>query len=219
MSRSAAAEHKSDPVKTSEKILRVAADLFCEFGYTAASISKIAKEAEVLPGSIYWAFQSKEHLFAEVLKSSADRWLLANMPEDGHSQFDFDDLVSSSQAMTGAFQGGPTFVRLMLIVATERKAGDPEILATVRNVRRSSRQNFHNALAIRYPSWDPSYREEVATRLSRMILQLLDGIFISQQLEPDEVGIKEMLGDFGHMLQLMVADAALHAEVGKPAAG
>jgi len=51
---------------TRERILAAARALFAEQGYTAASISKIAKKAEVLPGSLYWAFESKEKLFAAI---------------------------------------------------------------------------------------------------------------------------------------------------------
>jgi len=51
---------------TKAKILKVATTLFCELGYRAASIRKIAKEVGIRESAIYNHYKSKEEIFLEV---------------------------------------------------------------------------------------------------------------------------------------------------------
>jgi len=51
---------------TKEKILEAAAKCFSERGYTKTTMDKIAKEAGVSKGTLYWHFNSKEDLFVEL---------------------------------------------------------------------------------------------------------------------------------------------------------
>jgi AcrR family transcriptional regulator len=76
--------------KRRDKLLVTAARCFNEQGYDAASMRDIAREMEILPGTIYYYFPSKESLLvavhqegvrrisakieAAVAKSSADPW-------------------------------------------------------------------------------------------------------------------------------------------------
>jgi AcrR family transcriptional regulator len=76
--------------KRRDKLLVIAARCFNEQGYDAASMRDIAREMEILPGTIYYYFPSKESLLvavhqegvrrinskieAALAKSSADPW-------------------------------------------------------------------------------------------------------------------------------------------------
>ncbi|MDG5808184.1 ScbR family autoregulator-binding transcription factor [Streptomyces ossamyceticus] len=54
-------------IRTREKILVAAAEVFDEVGYEAATISQILQKAEVTKGALYFHFTSKEELAQEVL--------------------------------------------------------------------------------------------------------------------------------------------------------
>lgn len=54
-------------IRTREKILVAAAEVFDEVGYEAATISQILQKAEVTKGALYFHFASKEELAQEVL--------------------------------------------------------------------------------------------------------------------------------------------------------
>ncbi|KOT86338.1 branched-chain amino acid aminotransferase [Streptomyces sp. NRRL F-5755] len=54
-------------VRTREVILRAAAEVFDEFGFSGASISKIMKRAGVTQGGMYFHFPSKEALAQAVM--------------------------------------------------------------------------------------------------------------------------------------------------------
>jgi len=51
---------------TREKIIEAAAKCFSERGYTKTTMDKIAEEAGVSKGTLYWYFKSKEELFVEL---------------------------------------------------------------------------------------------------------------------------------------------------------
>jgi len=54
---------------TKQKILKEATALFCELGYRAASIRKIAKEVGIRESAIYNHYKSKEEIFLEVSRN------------------------------------------------------------------------------------------------------------------------------------------------------
>jgi len=55
---------------TKRKILEAAAKCFSEGGYAKTTMDKIAEEAGVSKGALYWHFKSKEELFVELKERS-----------------------------------------------------------------------------------------------------------------------------------------------------
>lgn len=68
---------KGDQTDRRHEILEVAAELFAERGYHAASIRDIAERVGLLAGSLYYHIRSKEALFVEIhhkaLEAAAQR--------------------------------------------------------------------------------------------------------------------------------------------------
>lgn len=58
-----------------ELIVRSAAKVFAEKGFSSATVRDIADEAEILSGSLYYYFDSKEAMVEEVLVSYLDEML------------------------------------------------------------------------------------------------------------------------------------------------
>ncbi|MER7497575.1 ScbR family autoregulator-binding transcription factor [Streptomyces pharetrae] len=54
-------------IRTRQKIVKAAAELFDEVGYEAATISEVLKKCGVTKGALYFHFSSKEELAQEVL--------------------------------------------------------------------------------------------------------------------------------------------------------
>jgi AcrR family transcriptional regulator len=59
-------------LRTRAVILRAAAEVFDEFGFSGASISKIMNRAEVTQGAMYFHFDSKEELAHAVMVGQGD---------------------------------------------------------------------------------------------------------------------------------------------------
>ncbi len=70
-----AAEIDGEPIPTSERLLRAAADLFAEVGYDGVTLQGLAREAGVTTGSIYGNFGSKENFFLQSLAWISEREL------------------------------------------------------------------------------------------------------------------------------------------------
>ncbi|WDA39237.1 MULTISPECIES: TetR/AcrR family transcriptional regulator [Sphingobium] len=101
-----------DRLKTREKIIEAASELFVEKGYAAASISKVAARAKVLAGSVYWAFPSKEALFAEVIRSAGRRWYKKYFPKSEILPVDIHGLRDEFVQLAAGFAADPAFIKL-----------------------------------------------------------------------------------------------------------
>ncbi len=175
--------------ETREKVLAAARRLIAENGYSATSMSMISKAAGVQPASIYWAFESKEGLFAAVLESAAEDFFQANRQlgvSRPHSLRQYlNDLAEAIAAQ-------PDFLRLLLILSTERKKGDPRILKAAQRIRDQSRASIEERLAPFVTAPTERERKAVLHDLSRLAIMLFDGTFVSMELEPTESSIKHL---------------------------
>lgn len=196
-----AARQDIEQVKTRERILAAARELFAEQGYTAASISKIAKRADVLAGSIYWAFESKEKLFAEVLTEASEQWKRRYLPAANDRRTSVATLREDMLTMAAGFVEGPDFLRLLMVVATEHQASSPEIRDAAVAVRRIWRDAIERALIEDLAGHDPVEVQALVTRISRLVLQLLDGVFMSLQIEQTELTAHALFADAADIVQ------------------
>jgi TetR/AcrR family transcriptional regulator len=73
MTRKALSRKKREKLRHKEEILRAALRLFSAKGYHKVSMREIADESEFCMGSMYKLFESKECLFAELMRSCARR--------------------------------------------------------------------------------------------------------------------------------------------------
>lgn len=190
-----------DQLKTRERILAAARELFAEQGYTAASISKIAKRADVLAGSIYWAFESKEKLFAEALTAAAEEWKRRFLPAANDGRLSVDEVRGRLLPFASGFVEGPEFLRLLMVVATEHQASSPEIHEAAVAVRRMWRDNLESALLADLGDYEPAAARALAQRVGRLVLQLLDGAFMSLQIERTELTPQELFADAADVIQ------------------
>ncbi len=60
------------------QIIDAAARLFAEFGYEATSVRQIADEVNILPGSLYHHFATKEEMLHDVMRANLDAMLDGN---------------------------------------------------------------------------------------------------------------------------------------------
>lgn len=189
-----------EDLETRERILSSAAALFAEQGYAAASISKIAQHAGVLPGSIYWAFESKEAILAAVIERAGQEWDERFLPGVEIGSFSEGDLRKSFAVLAAGFRDTPEFLRLIIVVASERQAGDPQVLEAARDIRRRGRQRIETSLARALDAHEPEAVQGLAQRIARQAIQLLDGAFLSLQLEPDLVTVETLFDEAAMLL-------------------
>lgn len=170
--------------RTRERVLEAAAQLIANHGYAATSIARISKASGANPASIYWAFGSKEGLFAAVMERAAD----AFFQELAEPQGDPDPWKRLA-ALAEAFEGGPEFLRLLLVLSLERRDGDPAVLEAARRVRAKAAEQLAAGYVKALALDDQLERRRIADALSRLTLMLFDGVFVASQIEPDDTDL------------------------------
>lgn len=169
---------------TRTAILHSASDLFAAQGYSASSMSAIAVHAGVKTASIHHAFGSKEQLLAAVIE---------NLKNDMFQRI--GEIVAAGDtpdeqraaAVMQLLVKHPRFLRLFLLLTLERQEGDPAILATVEQIRTQARTIVASAIAHRVEAAPPAKRPELLDQFGRLTLIMLDGTFLSHQIDGEAV--------------------------------
>jgi AcrR family transcriptional regulator len=100
-----------------ERILDAAFTVFSRRGYRQAGVDEVGRQAETSKGGVYFHFPTKESLFLELLKTTADR--LVGKVERTIAPVD-DPIERADVALStvlGVFAGHRTMARLFLIDA------------------------------------------------------------------------------------------------------
>jgi len=177
--------------ETRQRILDTALDLIASNGYSATSIAKISTVAGVQPASIYWAFDSKEGLLAAVMERAAERWFATKLTTtDADSPVDMERAL---QHWTASISARPEFLRLMLVLSLERRAGDPNILVAAQRVRKQARHALVRRLEQFIPIEDSTRRRTSACEVAHLVMMLLDGVFVSRQVEPGDLSERQLV--------------------------
>ena len=166
-----------ESARSRQRILECAATLFAEQGYAATGISLIAERAGVRANSIYWAFGNKEALLLAVLEHLAGAYFSKQLACPAAN------LLELLQALAADFTHRPEFLRLMLVLALERREGDPRVIAAARAIRLRAVTGLAAELAPHIPDVDARTRAAIAAQLARQVLLFLDGALIAQQID------------------------------------
>lgn len=189
---------------TRERIVQAATALIASQGYAATSISQIAKASSTHHASIYWAFANKEALLASVIDRAADQYF-ALLDESLRPATNLADAV---HRMARPFREGSEAIRLMLMLALERRDGDPQVMAAARRAR-----NHGITLTVsRLMSLPELARARdgatMAEQIARHMLMLFDGLFLALQIEPDTTDLDTRLEHIVRSTQALIADGA-----------
>ena len=177
-------------LRTRARILDAATQLIGDQGYAATSISAVCRAAGVQAPSIYWAFGSKEGLFAAVLERAATDWFLSQAALTEASSI--DGVWAALRELRHAFDEQPEFLRILLVCSLERRDGDPEILETARGIRALGAQLVADALEPHVAVADPDRRRSIAADVGRLAILLFDGAFVARQIEPDTTDLDDV---------------------------
>ena len=103
--------------KRRERILDAAFSVFSQRGYRGAGVDEVGRQAETSKGGVYFHFPTKEKLFLELLRTTADR-LVAKVERKIEP---YDDPIERAdvalRTVLSVFAGHRTMARLFLIDA------------------------------------------------------------------------------------------------------
>jgi AcrR family transcriptional regulator len=174
------------------RILDAASSLMTERGFAGTSISEVSRLSGLPASSIYWHFESKQGLLGAVVEEGAQRWfesLAAHASPGGRRTGSAAAMLRDAAAM---LEKGPEFLRLMLLIALERKEIDPTSLAMIRRVRRLALDRIEKLVALE----GDAPGAELARDLATLVLAAADGLFVAHHIDPratDVAGQLELL--------------------------
>ena len=180
--------NKRSGIKTKEKILDVAMQVFSAYGYEGASIRAIAKAAGISIGGVYLYFRNKEELYLNLIKDRIEEQVLttkeavasAGSPEDGLRAF-----------LSLHLQYGIKNKELILINIREHR------FAFGRDIKRKFLRSQIELLMkiLNEGITDRIFRECDTEEASRIIMATLRGIVLSMVLEDESAITEKGLGD------------------------
>jgi AcrR family transcriptional regulator len=167
------------------KIVEAAAALMAERGFAGTSIAAVSRRSGLPSGSIYWHFESKEALLGAVVEEGARRWFDALPGSDRLPGDPADRATAVVDAVVASLEQHPEFLRLLLLIALERREVDTTSLAVIRRTRGLALERIRKVLFVLLESFDRTLAERVAGEFAPFVLCLADGAFVAQHIDPD----------------------------------
>ncbi len=161
-------------VESRRKIVEAAAALMAERGYAGTSIAAVSRKSGLLSGSIYWHFESKEALLAAVVEEGARVW---------HDSLPGPE--ASTDVPAALFEEHPEFLRLLLLIALERREVDDVSLAAIRRVRTRARRDLRGFVVALIGPVADELPPEALEQFTEFFLALADGAFIANHIDPE----------------------------------
>ena len=171
-------------VESRRKIVDAAAALMAERGFAGTSIAAVSLRSGLPSGSIYWHFESKEALLGAVVEEGARRWFDA-LP--ANASLPSDPAVRATallEALVTSLEQHPEFLRLLLVIALERREVDATSLAVIHRVRELAIGRIRTLLSVLLDSFDRDLADRLAGEFALFVLCVADGAFVAQHIDP-----------------------------------
>jgi AcrR family transcriptional regulator len=177
-------------VESRRKIVDAAAALMAERGFAGTSIAAVSKRSGLPSGSIYWHFASKEALLGEVVEEGARRWFgsllaIGDLPSDPGAR-----AATLLDAAATSLEKQPEFLRLLILIALERREVDKVSVAVIRRVRARALQQIRRLVSPLLTGFDTERADRLAGEFARLVLCVADGAFIANQIDPRQTDIR-----------------------------
>lgn len=169
-------EHKSSAaVRT--RILETAFDVISRFGYSGTTMAKVASNASLPIGSVYWHFESKDLLLAAMIDESFLRWrnetAERNRPRPEESFEDHVMRIFGSEAKPRYFAAD--FWRLGVILSVEKSVPEQTARTCFLKIRETQREELASWWTSTLPQALLDQMPDLPKKLSMFTLALQDG--------------------------------------------
>jgi hypothetical protein len=97
------------------------------------------------------------------------------------------------EAVATSLEEHPEFLRLLLLIALERREVDATSLAVIRRVRELALERIRKVLVVLLESFDRKLADRLAGEFAPFVLCVADGAFIAQHIDP-ETDLRQVFG-------------------------
>jgi AcrR family transcriptional regulator len=162
------------------RILEATLVIAAERGYDGTSIALVTEATGLPPSSVYWHFRNKDVLLAETLEFSYRRWReTAPTWQDRIGIADpAEEIRDRLQRASRAIAESPEFWRLGLMLGLASRPKEPAARRRFIEVRAETRAAIRDWWEQVLPAGAPGRAREVADRMARFHLAVMDGLYI-----------------------------------------
>ncbi|MFB4308504.1 TetR/AcrR family transcriptional regulator [Actinomadura sp. GTD37] len=160
------------------RILEATLAIAAERGYDGTSIALVTEATGLPASSVYWHFRNKDELLAETLEFSYRRWreTAPTWQERVGIADPAEEIRDRLQRASHAITTRPEFWRLGLMLGLANRPKEPAARRRYIEVRAETRTAIRDWWEQVLPADDRA--REVADRLSRFHLAVMDGLYI-----------------------------------------
>jgi AcrR family transcriptional regulator len=182
------------------RILAAAGALMAERGFAGTSISALSRRSGLPSSSIYWHFGSKEGLLAAVVEDGARRWF-EGLPRWESLEGSPSERAQRMLEVTArALESHPEFLRLLFLIALERREIDADSLAAIARVRGMARTGLRRTAAELFHAAGTAVPDALAEEVATLALAMIDGIFLQHHIEPASTDVGRLFELARHAL-------------------
>ena len=181
-------------VESRRKIVEAAAALMAERGFAGTSIAAVSQRSGLPSGSIYWHFDSKEALLGAVVEEGARRWFDSFPRLKDRLTDPAERAAATLESVAASLESQPEFLRLLLLIALERRQVDPTSLAAIRRVRDLALRQIRKILVDLLAPLKLRNAARVADEFARFVLIVADGAFVAHHIDPGKADIRRSFG-------------------------
>ena len=178
--------------RSRQHIVEVASRLIAERGYAGTSISAIVERSGLPPTSIYWHFASKQGLLGAVVEEGANRWFETVPRWEDFSGPLHARLAQFFDRIADMLAHEPEFIRLLLLLALERKEIDRASLTAIRRVRCQAIDRLQTILEHIFEPLGRARARRVAGEAARFALAFVDGSFLAHHIAPKTTDLRRL---------------------------
>jgi AcrR family transcriptional regulator len=173
------------PEDSRVRILAAAAQIAAEAGYEGTTISKITKRSGLPVSSVYWFFQDKDELLAEVVRHSHDDWARsqptwAPVPP---GQTWVEGLTANLRTSLGGITSAPDFLRIGQMLTLQIRVAESPARTLVLDIRGRVEQTITDWYVAHLPAHATQGRPDLARHLAQVILAATEGLFLAEQID------------------------------------
>lgn len=194
------AVHNESFMDTRTRIMKAGVKIFAELGYHQASLDKVAAEAGLTKGAVYWHFSSKQDLFLAILDYQLSRQLRV-LPSEIEQMLKADDPVLalsewlSSQLCALEGEEGKSMLFLEFVTSSR----EPEVREKLKAIHGKILDGV--ALFMEEMQKKGWVRADLDPRaISVMTDALLKGLVVEWLVDPDRIKLKTLFQTISKVL-------------------
>lgn len=177
------ANKAAPPARSRDRIMEAASELAKERGVSGATIARVCQRSGLPVSSVYWYFEDKDHLFAEVIRASYAKWLVSVPRWDVSTDTTIvEGLRRVMGQSTRTFAEMPAFLRIGMQVLLETGEVNAKSRAAYVDVREQVRLMISAWITQLLPE---QVGGDLADDLGNLVIAISDGIVVGSQVYPD----------------------------------